>query len=156
MKKLTLELYEGQNIDYLADNLRSIDRLEAKAMGYDSLYEAIKTSLDCATLAFIAKGENNEVLCAFGVSAVAHAEYGNAVWLVATDNLDHYQKEFVYYSKIIIKEFLKEWRLYNYISVNNDKSIRWLKRLGASFSEPFTINGEQFLLFILGGDEICV
>ena len=153
MKKITFESYNEIDIDEFVTNLREADKLEAHAMGYDSLKEAIETSLDCAYISFVARGEDNKTLCIFGLSSVTHSEYGRAVWFLGAKEMDGYSKEFVYYSKIIIKEMLKEHdRLYNYISVYNDKSIRWLKRLGAEFSEPLLINGEQFLLFILGGD----
>lgn len=153
MKKLILESYKELDVDDFIINLREADKLEAHAMGYDSLREAIETSLECAYISFVAKGENGETLCIFGLSSLTHSEYGRAVWFLGTKEMDNYSREFVYYSKIIINEMLKEHdRLYNYISVENDKSIRWLKRLGASFSEPFILNGEKFLLFILGGD----
>ena len=115
MKKITFESYTEIDVDNFVTNLREADKLEAYAMGYDSLKDALETSLECAYSSRVAKGENGGTHC--------------------------------------INEMLKEHdRLYNYISVYNDKSIRWLKRLGASFSEPFLLNGEQFLLFILGGD----
>lgn len=153
MKKLTFESYTALDIDEFIANLREADKLEAHAMGYDSLKEAIETSLDCAYISFVARAEDNKAICIFGLSSVTHTEYGRAVWLLGTKEMDKYSREFVYYSKIIIAEMLKNnERLYNYISVHNDKSIRWLKRLGAEFSEPFNLNGEQFLLFILGGD----
>ena len=153
MKKLTFESYTTLDIDKFVTNLREADKLEAYAMGYDSLKEAIQTSLDCAYISFVARAENGEAICIFGLSSVTHSEYGRAVWFLGAKEMDGYSKEFVYYSKIIIKEMLKNnERLYNYISVHNDKSIRWLKRLGAEFSEPFSLNGEEFLLFILGGD----
>lgn len=153
MKKLTFESYTVLDIDEFIANLREADKLEAHAMGYDSLKEAIETSLDCAYISFVARAEDNKAICIFGLSSVTHTEYGRAVWLLGTKEMDKYSREFVYYSKIIIAEMLKNnERLYNYISVHNDKSIRWLKRLGAEFSKPFNLNGEQFLLFILGGD----
>ena len=153
MKKLTFESYNEIDIDEFVTNLREADKLEAYAMGYDDLKEAIETSLDCAYISFVARAEDNKALCIFGLSSVTHSEYGRAVWFLGTKEMDKYSREFVYYSKIIINEMLKNnERLYNYISVHNDKSIRWLKRLGASFSEPFLLNGEEFLLFILGGD----
>ena len=153
MKKLTFESYNEIDIDEFVTNLREADKLEAHAMGYDSLREAIETSLDCAYISFVARAEDNTTLCIFGLSSVTHSEYGRAVWFLGTKEMDNYSREFVYYSKIIINEMLKNnERLYNYISIHNDKSIRWLKRLGASFSEPFLLNGEEFLLFILGGD----
>ena len=153
MKKITFESYTEIDVDNFVTNLREADKLEAYAMGYDSLKEVIETSLDCAYISFVAKGKSGEILCIFGLSSLTHSEYGRAVWFLGTKEMDNYSREFVYYSKIIINEMLKEHdRLYNYISVYNDKSIRWLKRLGASFSEPFLLNGEQFLLFILGGD----
>ena len=153
MKKLTFESYNEIDIDEFVTNLREADKLEAYAMGYDDLKEAIETSLDCAYISFVARADDNTILCIFGLSSVTHSEYGRAVWFLGTKEMDKYSREFVYYSKIIISEMLKNnERLYNYISVHNDKSIRWLKRLGASFSEPFLLNGEEFLLFILGGD----
>ena len=154
MKKIIVEGYEPnthkENIEELINNLREVDKMEARAMGYDRLREAVDTSLNYAYISFVAKGEDNTTLCIFGLSSLVHSEYGRAVWFLGTKEMDNYSREFVYYSKIIINEMLKEHdRLYNYISVYNDKSIRWLKRLGASFSEPFLINGEEFILFVM-------
>ena len=154
MKQIIVEGYEKElhqeNIEELINNLREVDKMEVKAMGYDRLREAIDISLNYAYISFVAKGEDNATLCIFGLSSLVHREYGRAVWFLGTEEMDKYQREFVHYAKIIINEMLKEHeRLYNYVSVRNDKSIRWLKRLGASFSEPFLINGEEFVIFVM-------
>ena len=65
------------------------------------------------------------------------------------------RRQFVKMSRNVLERWQQEHgALYNFVSVENIKSIRWLKWLGAVFYEPqpMGVNGEMFQLFVLGGD----
>ena len=154
MKMVIIEEYDkdkhADEVKELVANIRLTDIREAAGMGYDDISEGVNVSLEQSACAYVAKGSACEVIGIFGVSAIEHKNYGRAVWFLGTNALDEYQREFIRHSKTIIEQFLKEYgQLYNYVSVGNKTSIRWLKSLGADFSEPFEINGEKFVLFLI-------
>lgn len=141
------EVKHQEDIQYIASNLRTVDQFEVQAFGYDDYLEAIKVSIANAKVCFVVKGECP--ICVFGLSNL-ELNKNNAVWLLAAKDIKRYKKEFLKYSYLIINYWFNEFgAMYNYISVENKDSIRWLKWLGASFSEPFLIGGYEFKEFIL-------
>lgn len=162
VRKLCIEKYERtrhwQDIESLAKHMRPQDVAELEACGYASAKQALFASLDFADLAFVAKTPEGAVLCAFGLSAARDA-FGAPIWCLGATALQGYEREFMVYSKRILERWQREFgRLYNYVSVDNDKALRWLRWLGAAFSEPFAYgaNGEFFILFTLGGNKyVC-
>lgn len=151
MKDIVIAEYEKQkhqeDILYIAEKMRPIDKLEVGAFGYSDSLEALKASMKNSHISLVVKGETP--LCVLGLSS-GQEEYGRAVWLLATEDMEGYRKEFLKYSYLILSYWVQEFgALYNYVAVENKKSIRWLKWLGASLSEPFFIGGCEFRRFIL-------
>ena len=79
------------------------------------------------------------------------ADYG-LVWLFLGD----IKKEDRYYAALQTKRFIQALLVdysyvYNYVDVGNEKIIRWLKFLGAEFSEPeeFGLYRNKHLRFII-------
>ena len=150
MKKITIEQCQDFDVNNFISNIRDADKKEAYAIGLRDIENAVSDTVHGAYISLVARDSEGRILCVFGVSSSIHKEYGRGIWLLGTNILNGYHKEFVYYSKIIIKELLKNnGRLYNYISVDNKMSVRWLKKLGAKFSAPVKINGNDFMLFII-------
>lgn len=151
MKPLTIERFaknkHKQDLLYLANNLRKIDCLEIKGLGFKNNIEAIKCSIGSSGIVLIVKGE--KPFCVFGLSNRTNS-IGKVVWLVATEKINSYKKDFLILGYQILKLWCREFgALYNYISIKNTNSIRWLKWLGATFSEPFFIGKEKYMQFTL-------
>lgn len=80
---------------------------------------------------------NGIVLCAWGLvppTLVSNIAY---IWLHTTDAVKEYEFIFVRKSQIALKEMLKQYPIITgHCEVGADRSIRWLKWLGAKFGEP--------------------
>lgn len=132
-------------------NMRTHDRAEMLLMGYDDLFY-IKDSIDQSGECFAAYGSNNELLCVFGVVNRKNLGFGVPVWLVATEDVNKYHKELVKHGRTIIKSFVKRYKkLYNYISIENEPALRYIRAMGAELYPPqrWGINGELFVPFVI-------
>ena len=127
MRKFVFELYDKEkhttDIEYLMNNLRDEEIREMK--GNVGL---LKLSIEVSEIAYIAKCEDKP-LFALGIEEENIDD--RSIWLAGTNDLDNYKKEFIYYSKIKIKEFLDRYGfLCAYIPDWHEKTIRWLKFMG--------------------------
>ena len=151
MREIVIAEYEEakhrEDVLYVAQNMRAIDRLEIAAFGYGDGLTALRASMDNSLVSLVVKGETP--LCVLGVSAGREA-CGRAVWLLATEDIEGYKREFLQYGYLLLSYWFGEFgAMYNYVSVENRKSVRWLEWLGASWSEPFLFGGQEFRQFIL-------
>ncbi len=158
LKPLLIESFSWDrhagDVDYLAANLRQADRDELAACGYVDLVDALRSSLVRADVSFVVKTDKGQPFCIFGLSAVGHPEHGRAIWLVGTDVLACYKREFLYHSQLVVDNWVEDFgQLYNLVDVRNVKAVRWLSWLGAEFSAPFAVgvNEEEFMMFWLRG-----
>ncbi len=140
-------------LQFLADNLRALDKKELLAQGYKSVFEGLELSTKQSQEAYLgfAKGQ---VVCIFGVSKNYYANLGYPAWFLATDIVWQFKKEFLHYTKLMVKKWLEQYGcLHNYVLQENVQSIRWLKWLGANFADVFSFGKEKFILFTLKGDD---
>jgi hypothetical protein len=80
----------------------------------------------------------NEVLvCIWGVIPPTLMSYQAYLWLYTTDKLKGHEFVLVRHSQLVIEEVLKEYQsICGHAIIGSDKSIRWLKWLGAEFGPP--------------------
>ena len=136
-------------VRYVADNMRQADRIEiAASHGYtphEALVKGVARSKLCA-VALI----NDEPCAVFGL-VVENIVTGFGVpWLLGTDLIFKHKREFVEHTKIGVDEMIDVCpRLENWVHCENVKSIRWLKSMGFTMSdpEPIGVNGELFMRF---------
>jgi hypothetical protein len=84
------------------------------------------------------RGEvDGQLACIWGLIPGSLLSDHAYIWLYTTELVQEHQFIFVRYSQLMIKEMLKE---YEFITGNTvageDRSIRWLKWLGAEFGMP--------------------
>lgn len=158
LKPIVVEIYKHEKhkdvLKCLADNMREIELFEARSIGFNDPQEAVNVSFEMAAIAYIVKTKDGDVLCGFGISQLASDDYGSAIWLIGTPKMDEYQHELVLHSKVVVNAWKEKYkRLFNILSVENKKSIRWLASLGAEFSEEIDVGGHPFKIFtIKSGD----
>jgi hypothetical protein len=75
--------------------------------------------------------------CLYGlVPPTLLADYA-VLWLHTNEEVSKNEFLFVRKSQIVVKDMLKEYAtIYGFAEVGAERSIRWLKWLGATFSEP--------------------
>lgn len=133
------------DIQYLADNLREADRLEATHLGF--------TPIDGLTLSFLNSEVcysgylGDELVCVFGVCV--HDGFA-APWMMGTPAMSKVKRETLTWASAVKAQLSDKYPLLlNYVWAGNTTHIRWIKWLGFEFTgEQIQRNGETFLQFI--------
>lgn len=144
----------SKDLAKLAADMCEVDAKECVAMGANGALWGLVISVMTSGESYVVFDAENEPLCAFGMSAQPSGP-GRLIWFLGGKRMEPRRRQFVKMSRDILERWQKEHgSLYNFVSVENVKSIRWLKWLGAVFYEPqpMGVNGELFQLFVLGGD----
>lgn len=138
-----------QAVKYIEKHLRPINKKELQG-AYTS---ATKCAMHEFCDNFLAFGEKGEPIAIYGI--VKYPIDGlHAVWMVGTTEIKKYKKELITMGLKEISRLIKEYGpVTNYISIDNNKSRRWLKKAGAVFGTPFKENGITWQQFVIGRNE---
>lgn len=80
---------------------------------------------------------NGELACIWGVIPPSLMSNQAYLWLYTTDVIKEHQFTLVRHSQLVIEGLLEEYEsIVGHAIVGSDKSIRWLKWLGAKFGSP--------------------
>lgn len=151
LSKVTTEKFNKENkrhiqaVKYIEKHLRPIDKKELQG-AYTSVTKCAMHEF-CDN--FLAFGKNGEPIAIYGI--VKHPIDGlRAVWMVGTTEIKNYKKELITMGFKEVSRFIEEYGpITNYISMDNNKSRRWLKKAGAVFDAPFNENGITWQQFII-------
>lgn len=134
--------------DYLADKLRSIDKVECMALGYKPR-EALMLCFEHDRVTLTVTDKDKKPLAMFGIGEDEEMPY---IWLLGTEDFPKVaRRDIVEHSKTWIRELLKitGGAAGNIVHCYNRKAVRWLEWVGASFTQKLSIKGEPFYQFIL-------
>lgn len=114
------------------------DVLEAQAMGIEPSFPAVT---ECVTL------DHDGFPLAIG------GNVGDQCWLVTSDKVEKLSlKAKLKFRKLVIEyrdQMLERYEsLWNFVYIENEPHIRFLKSIGAEFQEEYTFDG-KFQLFII-------
>ena len=118
--------------------------------------ERLTRSVRVSTLCKVLESDGEPVVI-FGVAPLSVIAREGAPWLIATDMASDMEYRFARLSKRLLPLMIGPYlRLYNYIDVRNETTMRWLKWLGFSISEPleYGVNGELFMRFEMEADYV--
>lgn len=80
---------------------------------------------------------NNRLACIWGVIPPTLMSNQAYLWLYTTDVIKGHEFILVRHSQLVIEEILDEYpSIVGHATIGSDKSIRWLKWLGAKFGFP--------------------
>ena len=80
---------------------------------------------------------DGRLCCAWGLIPPSYLSDRAYLWLFSTDAVEEYKFIFVRNSQRAVQEMLEEWPIITgFCEIGNDRSIRWLRWLGAVFFEP--------------------
>ena len=89
---------------------------------------------------------DDKIACVWGLipsSMISNRAY---FWLLTTDIVEQHKFLFARHSQIVMEDALKDYEIIlGHVNINNERSKRWLKWLGAKFGEPI----EGFLPFYI-------
>lgn len=105
----------------------NLDEVEQKSMDFALLMSTIIWAM------FF----NNRLACLWGVIPPTLMSEQAYLWFYTTDALEGHEFGLVRHSQIAIEEILEEYpSIVGHSAIGADKSIRWLKWLGAKFGQP--------------------
>lgn len=139
-------------------NIREADQIELEYSS-GSVSKALRYSFLSAFMCRVCECEAG-IVAIYGVSPLSWSQGVGSPWLIGTRLLEgRHKRALLLFGKPIMNEFKRYFpgRLENYVHVDNDKSIRWLRWLGFSFGEPETygVAGQLFLPFWWEAEKQC-
>ena len=165
-KHWTKEIYDKTDKDggidiaeELLDNIRPQDAEDLVAMGGDTIFEICACLQDTET-SYIYRGEKGELLCIMGISGYIPSAAGRCLYMLGTNAINDmsYKKQLlVTEAKNVIRQWVFTYGLvFNAVYEKNEKSMRWLKRLGAEFlPEAVQVGDKLFYQFIITKGSVC-
>lgn len=142
-----------RDIRLLVENLREADKEEMKAYFNENYEWMIKTSVKFSKDAWSVV-VNGKLLFICGVGLTSLIGNVGCPWLLGSNHIYRYPKEFVKQAKLILEEIKEEYAcLSNHVYAENKNAIRFLKRLGFSLNDPehYGAHGKLFIPFSIGG-----
>jgi hypothetical protein len=100
---------------------------------------AKKTLSDCLAISsYVFVGEiDGKIACVWGLVPPTLLSDQAYMWLLTTDLMQEHQFVLVRHSQRVIEDVLKKYNMITGVCiVGENKSIRWLKWLGAEFGKP--------------------
>ncbi len=146
----TLEIRKSIQSDILpiAHNMREDDVKEVWDSNLHSPYKALRKCLEIKGMSWTII-VNGIPVGMVGVSRGTLLSDTGTPWLLGTDVLIDDRKLFLKISRIVLKNISEGYRrLENYISTENQASLRWLRHLGFKFGEEIkSVTGVVFKRF---------
>ena len=128
------------------------EREELKAQSDISPKQALKDSLDSSIVAWLLLDESEKCIGAGGVARDPKDEKAGIVWVLCSDELFNKHlfssNSFCYDGLAYCFFKLGLTRVYNYVSLKNKPSIKWLKSLGFSFDKEYVTFKDKETLFV--------
>lgn len=144
---------EESDILYIAQNMRAADLGELRASHGDEcdVLALLRRSVGQSSLAVTTVDAcTGEPVAIFGAGPLSLLSDIGVPWMLGTERMFDFPRELLADGRRWVGAMLQDFsELANYVDVRNDLSVRWLKRLGFSFSEPvpYGIKGMSFYRF---------
>lgn len=139
----------------LARNMRAEDRAEVLASGGYTPYAALEESMVMSGPEAWAAIKNDRVMAMFGLVPMCLATKAACPWLLTSDLVDEYPKEFYRTAKLILHGlFLTRYsHLTNMVDARYKKACRWLERMGFRLVSVAYIGPDRtpFFKYEIGG-----
>lgn len=125
-----------EDVSTVAENMRKSDVDEIwksdMALPLNALEMSFSRSQTCLTATL-----NDTPVCITGVVPVTLlSEYGT-IWMLGTGEMDMHKTSVAKLSRAVVKYLLSKYIfLFNYVSIENVRTIKWLKFCGAKFYDP--------------------
>lgn len=145
------------DVPFIAEHIRSEDRAECFAASglqpIDAIGRGFAASESCHTVVF--EGRPAAIFGVVPSSEVTNPKLG-AVWLLGTDDIRIFSRQFIEHSKFWIDELANGYDLIgNVVDARNTVHIEWLKWAGFKFiqrHEKYGHLGLPFLEFVKATD----
>lgn len=154
MADFTFSTPTVEDMREIARTMRPEDRREVVGVVGDNIEREAVFCLQSSDCAYICK-HDGKPLSAFGVVRTNPFAKIGIIWMLSTVETAQHKVFVGKKTREGIRAFLSDWDyLYNYIDAGNDKTIRWLRWLGARIypAAPYGIYGLPYHKFTFGED----
>lgn len=136
------------DLDWLAEHMRAIDKLECRVAGGHDPREALQLGADHSLWAYVAEVDGHPV-CAFGVASESLLGDGEGrPWMLCAEGIERHARAILICSRRFLREMQASFEtLANIVHADNRIAIRYLKWCGFLFGDAFVHEGERFLPF---------
>tara|TARA_Y100001972_G_C7451116_1_gene230922 strand:+ start:72 stop:524 length:453 start_codon:yes stop_codon:yes gene_type:complete len=130
-----------QDLNYVCNNMREIDRLEAYYLTGKDPKDSVKLTYLAGHKVLTIADDNDQPMGLCGVVT------DGCVWMLCTDELysnKKYKIQLIRKGRKWIDNLLKNYNiLYNFVYADNTSAIKWLRSLGFTFINYYEEYGEQ-------------
>lgn len=135
MQELDFIIPTDRHIRMISEDIKQCDKDELIHAGSTDIHETIISSCAMSKTCVISAFKDVPLVI-YGMFPMTLLSDVATIWMVGTNESWKYKREYFYYTRKVIAAMLEEYRvLTNYVHINNQFSIRFLKCLGAVF-EP--------------------
>jgi len=131
----------------LAPRLKDIDKNEIDWTSGLSPLQGLQQSIEESVETVTAELDGKPCVMA-GIAPSNDDWYG--IWLLSDDRLQDCKSDFMEACSSVLEQWMREYaKVYNFVSVRNDVSLRWLQKLGftlGSIVEDYCSSGEDFIV----------
>ena len=138
-----------KDLQYVANNLREVDKLEAFYQTGQEPLQALQFTYLCSKVNMAIADDNDAPI---GLCGVVN---GGVIWMVSTDALfdnRKYKIQLIRKGREWVDNLLESYKvLYNFVYAENKSAIKWLKSLGFTFikyHEEYGMQGKPFYEFL--------
>lgn len=145
---------QAGDVEALVADLRFADLQEVLASTTGRVDNAVLDSVQASSEVYTAECDLG-LLAVFGVAPLSMLPPVGAPWLLGTSLLERNSRVLVRLSPMYIQRMLGSFQqLLNYVDARNEKSVRWLRRVGFTIREPepYGPYGLPFHRFDMGFD----
>lgn len=136
-----------QHVGTIARRMRQADRVECAALGH-SPKDALRHGLVASSIAWTAKVDGRAEAM-FGAAPISTLEGRGRVWMLMTDAAEQHRKALLRLGWRYTQALHDHYPiLENYVHAHNDRTIRWLARLGYAIGPVDVIQGHPMRGFI--------
>ena len=152
MAKFTYTTPTKEDMREIARMMRPEDRREIVGLIGPNIETEAHYCMESSECAYVCKCDGVP-LAAFGVVRKTPFENVGVIWMLATKETAKHKVYTGKWTRRGIRAFLNDWDLlYNYVDEGNDRTIAWLKWLGAKIypAAPYDIYGLPYHKFTFG------
>lgn len=138
-----------EDVEFVIANIRKEDAKEVAAFDGDNVRDILETTPDLEHNAWVWERQG-KVHAIFGVNPIKDHDKVGIIWMLATESFDEHFMAFAAACRVVVDEMIKGYKyVFNFVYVENRKSIKWLKWLGFDVraAEPIGVNGAKFHRF---------
>jgi hypothetical protein len=129
---------------YIATRLRKADRAECEAVIGKPPEAFLPGSVALATACWSIIAPTGDIIGLFGVSPYPGDKNVGAVWMVATDELPKYTRQFLRETRRWVKVMQDHYPiLWNIVDTRNTVHVKWIKWCGFTFHGTHLIGPDK-------------